>query len=116
MLVDVRTDEGVIPDLIADVERTRSARHLEFAAEAIGAAHDHRAIPALLRRLGDPVVEKNDYLQVALCEALVELGVMQRFGTQRYGLLPRHALAADAVALLSELYSRVPLRYFVCRR
>ena len=44
MLVDVRTDEGVIPDLIADVERTRSARHLEFAAEAIGAAHDHRAI------------------------------------------------------------------------
>ena len=116
MVADVRSKVIATPELIAELEQTDNARRLEIVADVLGAARDHRAVPSLLTRLGDPLVQKNEAVEDAVCAALVALGVMRTYGAQRYALQPRYLLEPDVVTTLTELGSTVPLRYFVVRR
>jgi hypothetical protein len=116
MVADVRSNVIAIPELIAELEETDDARRFEIAADLLGAARDPRAVLPLLARLGDPLVQKNEHVEDAVCAALVALGVMRTYGAQRYALLPRYMLEPDVVTTLTELGATVPLRYFVAQR
>jgi HEAT repeat protein len=99
-------------DLIDDLEQTDEARRIEIVADLLGATRDARAIPALLTRLGDPVVQENVHVEDAVCAALAALGVMEQSGPQEYVLLPAHQLQRAVATLVAELGASVPPRYF----
>ena len=89
MVMDVRSNVVAVPELIAELEQTTDARRLEIAADLLGAARDPRAVAPLLKRLGDPLVAKHEYVEDAVCAALVALGVMRTSRSRRYALAAR---------------------------
>ena len=105
-----------VSDLIAGLALTDDARRLEILADTLGAARDRRAILPLLARLGDPLVQRHEHTEDAVCAALVALGVMRRSHSNGYMLLPRHLLEPDVATKLAEIGPTLPLRYFFVRR
>jgi hypothetical protein len=76
-----RCDDGAIDHMIEAFLRTSEPRQIEWGADRLGMSRCHRAIPALLARLGDASVRDDGDVEDAVCSALVALSVMERQGT-----------------------------------
>lgn len=99
-------------ELLDELAHTTSARRLEELAD-LSPRCGSIAVPFLLSRLGDAVVQEHPDTEDAVCSALVQLDVMHRTGNQRFGFRARHELEPAVVALLHDLDVAIPLRYYV---
>ncbi len=99
-------------ELLDELVHTTSARRLEVLAD-LSPSCGPIAVASLLARLGDAVVQDNPDTEDAVCDALVELSVMQRAGNQRFRFRARQELRPEVVALLHDLDVAIPLRYYV---
>ncbi len=99
-------------EALDELARTTSARRVEELAD-VAPRYGAPAIPVLLWRLGDALVQDDPDTEDAICSALCALGVMDRSGNQRFVFRPRHELPAEVVGLLRNLDTAIPLRYYV---
>jgi hypothetical protein len=111
MALDTRTTD-LVPRLLDELETTKDPRRLEALADLLGAAHDERAIPSLLNRLGDWSVQEDTDVEDAVCTALVELHVMHSLGHLRFFVLPPQCLTREAAYAVEHLRQLIPTRYF----
>jgi hypothetical protein len=103
----------VVDGLIVELEQAEDPRRLETVADALGAAAEQRAAAPLLRRLGCRLVQRNEYVEDAVCSALVALEVMRRSRSGRYVFRPAHEIRPELVELIRTLDGAIPMRYFM---
>ncbi len=100
-------------DLAAAIDELRStndSQRLEDLADMLGAVGDVRAIPALLYRLGDSIVQDDPDVENAVGDALVYLGVMRRLGNLNFRFV--RDLAPPAAQWIEENIQTIPRKYF----
>jgi hypothetical protein len=105
-----------VDELLEELVITDDARRLEVIADALCSRDDRRAVPALLRRLSCRLVQRNEFVEDALCGALVSFGVMRRTRTGRYVLHHPHELDMEILEVIRALDPDIPLRYFLLAR
>jgi len=112
--VDHLLHEITLVDALLDAfGRTDDPQRLAMLADALSVAQDRRAIFPLLRRLNDRAVQRDASVEASFCAALASFAVMDRTAAGHYRFLPKHRLAADVVAAMTDLDTRIPLRYLI---
>jgi len=111
--VDHLHEITLVDALVDAFGRTDDPPRLVMLADALSVAQDRRAIVALLRRLNERVVQRNEAVEASFCAALASFGVMDRTAAGHFRFLPKHRLAADVVAAVTDLDTRIPLRYLM---
>lgn len=70
--------------LIATLANTRDAVAVERIADSVRRDSGANVAAALLKRLGDALVQEDRDAEDAVCDALVRLGLMRRLGNLRF--------------------------------
>jgi hypothetical protein len=97
--------------MISEFERTHDPARIAELADHFADSYDPRAIPALLARVGDPVVQANRDVEDAVCGALVIFGVMRVDPGRCFFLQSDDLLKPDVRRYLRDLRERIPARY-----
>jgi hypothetical protein len=92
--------------------RTNRADELEALADRMALDRDVRAIPPLIARLGDGLVQDHADVEDAVCTALVRLGVMRSRGNLSFAFVAVDSLGPEARAALRDYATSIPRRYF----
>ena len=86
--------------------------NIEQFADDLGTLGGHRAVDALLYRLGDDPVQQDDDLHDAVCGALAKLKVMRRKGPNHYTFRRLKSLPSNVRQLIERYRQLIPSKYF----